>query len=77
MKHDRLSPLTGEIMRYLDLHPEAVDSAEGIASFWLLDDSRKSVETVARAIQRLASEGVLEGVVQPNGATLYRRRRAV
>ena len=48
-----------EIIRYLESHPGAADSLEGITSWWLLDDPRKSVKTVARAIQRLTSEGVL------------------
>jgi Fe2+ or Zn2+ uptake regulation protein len=74
MKRDSIAE---EIIRYFESHPDAEDSLEGIASWWLLDDPRKSVKTVARAIQRLTSEGVLEGVAQPDGATIYRRRRAV
>ena len=77
MNHDQLTQLSVEIIRYLDSYPEAVDSMEGIAKWWLLDKPQVSKETVAYAIKHLVDEGVLAEVKQNSNVMLYKRRSTV
>jgi len=77
MKRDQLTQLSAEIIKYLDLHPGAVDSMEGIAKWWLLDTSQVSMETLAYAIKHLVDEGVLAEVKTNSNVILYKSRSAV
>ena len=77
MKRDQLTKLSTDIIGYLDSHPEAADSIEGIAKWWLPRDSQASKETIACAIKHLVDEGVLEEIEQKNSVIIYKRRSAV
>ncbi len=77
MKRDQLPQLSVEIIRHLDSNPEAVDSMEGIAKWWLLDNTQVSMETLAYAIKHLVDEGVLAEVKTNSNVILYKRRSAV
>ncbi len=68
--------LAEAILRYLADHPQATDTLEGIAEWWLLRQQiRVAVERVAKALRRLIAEGYLEAI--GTGANCrYRRRRA-
>ena len=62
-------------MSYLAEHPQAMDSARGIAEWWV---KRQQVpveaESVAKVLQQLVDEGQVEKVDSVNGP-LYRLRR--
>lgn len=49
------------ILAYLAEHPEAMDTPEGIAGWWLKRQQiRASVPTIARVLHDLTESGVLE-----------------
>lgn len=58
--NDRVAEVASEIEHYLETHPAAADSLEGIASWWL-SRQRISLELnlVLAALARLSDEGVL------------------
>jgi Fe2+ or Zn2+ uptake regulation protein len=63
------------VMDYLAEHPQAMDTAEGIAEWWVMRQQvRVEVETLLRVLQRLVDEALVEKVDSPNGP-LYRLRR--
>jgi hypothetical protein len=48
------------ILRYLETHPEAKDTLEGIAQWWLwLELPEQRLEDVERAVAVLASKGLI------------------
>lgn len=63
------------ILGYLAEHPEAMDTPEGIASWWLMRQQvRVAVPTVVRVLHHLTETGVLDEL--GTGATVrYRLRR--
>jgi Fe2+ or Zn2+ uptake regulation protein len=62
-------------MGYLGEHPRAMDNVQGIAEWWVARQQVKvDVETVARVLQQLAAEGVLEEVDSAEGP-FYRLSR--
>ena len=51
------------ILAYLDDHPHASDTLEGIAEWWLMRHQvRVTVGTLERALQRLSEQGILEAM---------------
>ena len=67
--------LADAVLRYLAECPEAMDTAEGVAEWWLMRQHvRAQVEAVARVLAQLVDRGVLEIVEGPDGPK-YRRRR--
>jgi len=55
--------IRGEVLDYLRQHPHAMDSLDGIATWWLpRHEVRIGVELVARALETLEDEGLLERV---------------
>jgi hypothetical protein len=59
-------------MRYLDEHPQAMDTVQGIAEWWVASQQVKvEVESLVKVLQRLVDEGLIERVNSANGP-LYR-----
>ncbi len=50
------------IMQYLGEHPQAMDTAAGIAAWWTKDERHPDVERVGRVLRQLTAAGVLEEV---------------
>jgi DNA-binding IclR family transcriptional regulator len=51
------------ILAYLAEHPQAMDSVEGIAQWWIMRQQvRVNVTTLARVLQGLADKGLLEQI---------------
>jgi len=49
------------ILAYLAEHPQAMDSVEGIAQWWIMRQQiRVNVKTLARVLRGLAERGLLE-----------------
>jgi hypothetical protein len=66
------------IRSYLSGHPEAADSAAGIAQWWLGElNGRVTVEDTERALAELVEAGVVERQILPDGRALYRAARPV
>ncbi|MEW5786636.1 MAG: hypothetical protein AB1899_02155 [Pseudomonadota bacterium] len=47
------------ILRYLDQHPDAADTLEGITRWWLPGDPPVDLSTVEAALARLESQGLV------------------
>ena len=72
MARPSIRQLSSHILRYLLKHPEARDSIEGIAEWWvLLQRIEDEVDDVKRALDLLITEGLVE--VEEGGARrIYR-----
>mgnify|MGYP000008781763 CR=1 FL=1 len=61
-----------EVLSYLEQHPSAADTLDGIANWWLprqrLVTAHVRIETV---LQQLVDQGVLRLRRLPNGSALY------
>lgn len=67
--------LSHAILLYLEEHPQAQDTVEGIASFWVMRQKvREDVEAVARVLNELTQSGQLEEIRQGNSFQ-YRRKK--
>jgi hypothetical protein len=63
------------ICAYLVRHPDAADSEDGIAAWWMPPMGlQASVAEVAAALARLCREGRIEQQRLPDGRVIYRRR---
>ena len=57
------SHLTRMILDYLAEHPQAMDTVEGIAEWWVRrQEVRSLVRSVTRIVHRLTEEGILEQI---------------
>jgi hypothetical protein len=64
--------VASRIVGYLESHPDACDTAEGVR--WWLDDPEVSVEDVASALDELVSKGHVERMRRASG-DVFRRSR--
>lgn len=70
--------LIAAIEAYLASHPQAADSAEGVAQWWLGSPTPAvAMQDVERALLALAQRGVVRRAVLADGTSLYRGNRAV
>lgn len=56
VKDDKTKSVAIQILSYLRMNPQAKDTAEGIAQWWVHED----VGIVEKALQLLVMEGVIE-----------------
>jgi hypothetical protein len=70
-------PLADEVLAYLVQHPEARDTTEGIADWWLLEQRiRSAVVDVEAALCALVSQGFVVARECRNGQIYYGLNRA-
>ena len=66
--------VTERIRLYLSDHPNAADTVEGVAIWWLSGNaSRDWINTVQRAIDQLAESGEITTKTLPDGAVIVER----
>jgi hypothetical protein len=66
--------LQASLRRYLELHPEAADSPEGIRQWWLAEELRMTPIGVLReALKAMVASGEVQFCVLPDGTELYAR----
>ena len=71
---DRDDALCDELLSYLREYPEAMDTLEGIAEWWLSRHRiRTAVERVGRALDILEERDLVERVAK-GGRVMYRLR---
>ena len=69
--------LSDEILAYLKEHPEAQDTAQGVAEWWLLQRMvKQTLGEVEAALRELVAKGFLVARTAEDGRTLYRLNRA-
>jgi len=67
--------LANAILRYLAEHPNAQDTAEGIASFWVMRQRvKEDVKEVLSVLRQLTRSGQLERL-RRGGYVLYRLKK--
>jgi hypothetical protein len=73
---DAVRGIAQEIERYLEQHPNAADSAEGIQRWWLSKAlAATQFADVQAACERLVRGGLLRKEVVPDGRAIYRATR--
>ena len=64
--------LADDILRYLLGHPEAKDTIEGIADWWLTERRvRQGIAEVEAALRHLVDRGLVDAVVREDGKRHY------
>jgi hypothetical protein len=70
---DSFNDLTREILNYLLEHPDAADTPEGIALWWIQRRRYEaSVKLVGLALEKLERQGSLNKAILADGTFLYR-----
>jgi len=68
-----MTPLESEILSYFREHPEASDTIDGIAFWWLKErNANRTLDEVQSALDRLASFGLISERVDISGRVHYR-----
>jgi hypothetical protein len=74
-KNEELGNLAKVILRYLDAHSDAADTAEGISQWWVArqryQDSKAAVE---RALAELVQQNLVKRSTLADGTVIYSRR---
>ncbi|MGH8051468.1 MAG: hypothetical protein ACREPB_12485 [Arenimonas sp.] len=66
--------LQASLRRYLEKHPEAADSPEGIRQWWLTEELRMTPIGILRAaLKALVASGEMQFSILPDGTELYAR----
>jgi hypothetical protein len=74
--HDRdIEGIARELERYVDRHPAAADTVDGIARWWLAGPSQPPARDVEAALDLLVMRGVLSRHLLPDGNTVFARTR--
>jgi len=73
MNEDDVTAVVVCLARYLSAHPNACDSASGIAGWWLPSGNEVPMEVLMRALERLTLQGVLVAATGADGRVRYRR----
>jgi hypothetical protein len=73
---DAVQAVATAIRRYLQRHPDAADTAEGIARWWLGGRcDEHELRRVQEAIAVLVKRGIMQRHTLPDGAEIYRAGR--
>ena len=74
LRDDQVMDTAGAIIRYLEDRPNAAETVDGVANWWLLrqryDDSKKVVQ---RALDYLVDQGEVQKLVTNRGQVVYKR----
>jgi hypothetical protein len=68
---DRTTVIAGNIEHYLTNHPRAVDTPEGIRSWWLKDRQAPSLAEVQMAVDYLVEIRRLSRIILVDGTIVY------
>lgn len=71
-----IDALATAIRRYLLDHPNAADTLEGVARWWLAGGAGEAwLSTVQRAIEQLVKRGEMVGQTLRDGTVIYERTK--
>jgi hypothetical protein len=71
----RAAHVARQVVRYLDAHPDASDTVDGIARWWLARQRIEDAKEIVRAaLELLVDRGVLQARTLPGGVTLFEKR---
>ena len=75
-EEDEVKSIADDIMEYLRRRPGASDSFEGVAHWWLLQQTiEKNMGLVEKALEQLACEGKIAKSQDDQNETIYRLHR--
>ena len=79
MPHDEraVADIGGRIQRYLNEHPDAADTADGIRDWWLASTlvARPALDAVQAALDTLVTRGLVARRDRPGMPPIYRQAR--
>lgn len=68
--------LAGHIAAYLEHHPQAADTVDGIAHWWVQRQRYRTAATqIQQALDRLQAQGVVSTTTSATGRLVYRSTR--
>jgi hypothetical protein len=68
--------LSRKILNYLKEHPEAGDTLEGIANWWVVQQRiEEMVDEVAAALEDLIERGSIHALESHSGVTIYKIKK--
>lgn len=70
---EHLMQTVDAILRYLHSHPDAVDTVEGIAKWWLPPEKCIDARIVEEALARLEAQGLVHRRANADRHILYSR----
>ncbi len=71
-KDELIESIAKEILNYLELHPNSVDSIDGISKWWLKKQRFEEAQgNVQLAVGQLLAEGKIERTVINKGRAIY------
>lgn len=72
-QNQQLSEVAEAILRYLDDHPDAADTVDGIAQWWIPAHCRADRQSVQSALTRLEALGAVRRRTLTDRHVLYSR----
>ena len=71
-----VAALADRIRRYMREHPNAADTLEGVAAWWLSGSAEGEwLENVRRAIEQLVAQGEMGRKTLGDGTVIYERNK--
>ena len=71
-EESRIAQLRDEILKYLGAHPQAADTVEGIANWWLPRQRyEEDIQKVQQALDGLVERGLVAKTTLADGTILY------
>jgi hypothetical protein len=68
--------LAGRVLEHLKRHPNATDTVEGIARFWMQSDLAATPrEEVEKIVTELVEQGFMQRTLKADGEWIYGRAR--
>lgn len=72
-EHDDITVLADQIEHYLAVHPNAADSSDGIARWWVARQRyQETTLIVQKALDYLQKKGVVSKSLMRDGVVIYR-----
>jgi len=74
-KDELVESIANEILNYMELHPNSVDSIDGIAKWWLKRQRyEEALNNVQLAVGLLLAEGKMKKTIINEGRVIYSAR---
>ncbi len=73
-RDEHLAAIADAIVSYLDSHPDAADTIEGIAKWWLPAKMCGDMRSIHSALARLAAQGVVQRRTHADRHVVYSRK---
>ena len=73
---DKLAQIISELRGYVDAHPHAADTLQGVSRWWLTGvGSAATLLEIETILEQLVADGTIDRRELPDGSTLYMAHR--